>query len=132
MTYLTIINIEKHKVICKIFKSEHRSKLGTVRLISLSSPLSLQLYFISRRPQNMSKYFAVEVLPVWTYIQPRCVTSRHEIINIYALFPNTTRLPRVSGVQLGLTKSKGLYICVKVPIYQRCLALTIVMLRYLI
>lgn len=37
---------------------------------------------------------------------------------------NTTHWPRVSGVQSDVMKWKGLYTCVAVPIYKRCLALS--------
>lgn len=49
-------------------KAEHYSnKALCAGHISLSSLLSLNLY-ISCRPQNSSKYFTLEVSPVWTYI----------------------------------------------------------------
>lgn len=43
---------------------------------------------------------------------------------------NNTRRPPVSGVQSDITKSKGLYTCVTVPIYEWCSTFIIEKIHY--
>lgn len=117
------------------------------------------MYPVSCRPHSSSKYFAVEILQVKTYILPRRVTwSLWNYQNLRTFFKpreyyhkinrslhysqteyaheirrkciqskhhkrNTTCWLRGSGGRSGVMKSKGLYTCVTVPIYERCSAL---------
>lgn len=71
-------------------KAEHYSnKALCAGHISLSSLLSLNLY-ISCRPINSSKYFTLEVSPVWTYIA--MVLDCNGTINFVVPFPSQEKI----------------------------------------